>query len=189
MYLGAAVAVRMPDGSMRSFSGISTDLQDAILANGQPLRPDGTPYRTEQFMGGWLFDGCPLNVIFGNGWIAGQKEALIAAGRLPQCPQVGPTTEGFGPAPTGPPAINFSQTAAPGFTAQTRASSGAAILPTGVATPSAPIVITLPGGQIYQEPAQPAAGTGGEAEDMIGKYLPWALAAAAALYFFSGGKR
>lgn len=91
--------VDMPDGSYKLFFGITTDLDAALKAGGRPKRPDlviggnVTPqgyYVLTTFEGGWLLDGCPLNVIFGQGWLPGQQEALQSAGIFPSCPQVQP---------------------------------------------------------------------------------------------------
>lgn len=176
MYLGAAIVVRMPDGSNQQFSGISTDLQNAILAGGRPMRPDGSFYATQLFMGGWLFDNCPLNVILGEGWLPGQLDALKAAGLTPYCPQYVPQAPA---ASVALPAPALSQVPAPGFQQQTVSASGARLYPTGVATPTAPTVITLDTGQAQVIPAEPAKGVG-EAQDWASEaagVLPWIIGA------------
>jgi hypothetical protein len=185
MYLGASIAVRMPDGSTLDFSGISTDLQNAILAGGKPMRPDGSYYNTQLFMGGWLFDNCPLNVILGQGWLPGQMDALKAAGLTPYCPQYQPP----GSVALPPPAL--SQVPAPGFQLQTAGASGARLYPTGVATPTAPTIVTLSSGQAQVIPAEPAqeAGVLDEAGMFSGgSWLPWA-AISLGLAFAFGKKR
>ena len=90
------LAVEMPDQTIRLFYGITQDLGAALAAGGRPQRPfnfgayslqgpqwgiaPNGYYNVTQFMGGYLLDGCPLNVIFGQGWQAGQQQALQAAG-------------------------------------------------------------------------------------------------------------
>jgi hypothetical protein len=189
MYLGASIVVQMPDSSSREFSGISVDLQNAILAGGRPVRPNGSYYNTEQFMGGWLFDGCPLNVILGQGWIPGQMEALTAAGKTPYCPQFAPGGQGSVALPVSqyqPPAL--SQVPAPGFQLQQAGASGARLLPTGVSTATAPTIITLPGGQTQILPAQPPE----QADAPPAGFLtePWVpYAAGGLLLFFLFGRK
>lgn len=181
MYLGASIVVRMPDGTNQEFSGISIELQNAILAGGRPMRPDGSFYSVQQFMGGWLFDNCPLNVILGQGWIEGQMEALKNAGLTPYCPQYVPPNQIAQPAP--PPAL--SQVPAPGFQLQTQGASGARLLPTGVSTATAPTIITLPGGQAQVIPAEPAP----QADQPLGffeePWLPYAAGGLLLLFLFS----
>lgn len=41
-----------------------------------PIRPDGTPYVVQQFEGGLIFDGAPLNVYFDEVWYQGQQELV-----------------------------------------------------------------------------------------------------------------
>jgi hypothetical protein len=52
-------------------------LDGAILAGFIPIRADGTAYKVQSFLGGYLLDGAPLNVWLGLGWYAGQQEALL----------------------------------------------------------------------------------------------------------------
>lgn len=71
---------RDPMGVRHSLNTISE--VGRVLQNRETLlRPDGSAANVEMFMGGILVDGLPLNVIFDGQWIAGQKEALQAAGR------------------------------------------------------------------------------------------------------------
>jgi len=59
-----------------------------LMAEGWiPLRSDGTEFDILPFMGGVLFDGTPLNVILGQGWIETQQDYLadlIAEGLIPE---------------------------------------------------------------------------------------------------------
>jgi hypothetical protein len=41
-----------------------------------PVHQDGTPYVMQNFEGGYLFDGAPLNTYLVGQWYQGQKEAL-----------------------------------------------------------------------------------------------------------------
>lgn len=184
MYLRGlgGIVVRMPDGNQREFSAISTDLENAILAGGVPLRPNGSAYSVSKFMGGWLFDNCPLNVILGQGWISGQQEALAAAGLVPTCPQLGPVAAASAP-PT------FTQIAAPGFTQQTTTPSGARILPTGVATATAPQIIMLPGGTPAVLPAEPAETEAAAPAPSMAGGLALGLGALALVFLTSRKKR
>jgi hypothetical protein len=42
-----------------------------------PVHADGTPFKVQQFEGGYLLDGAPINVWMGLGWYAGQMELLV----------------------------------------------------------------------------------------------------------------
>lgn len=46
----------------------------------------GRTVQVMRFLGGFLVDGCPLNVAYGDGWIPGQQDALKAAGITPCVP-------------------------------------------------------------------------------------------------------
>jgi len=72
------------DGQYKQFSSINNDL-GAALTRGQPIKPDGSAYTVTSFLGGFLLDGCPLNVILGQGWLPGQIDALKGGGILPTC--------------------------------------------------------------------------------------------------------
>ena len=72
------------DGQYQKFDGITAALGDA-LNRGQAVRPDGSYYSTTTFLGGFLLDGCPLNIIFNQGWLTGQIDALKSAGIMPTC--------------------------------------------------------------------------------------------------------
>jgi hypothetical protein len=77
-----------------------TSLDDAntFQANGgQILRPNGTPYDVTPFQGGYLYDGLPLNVIMGLGWLPGQQEAIQGPPEIPpyQVPGVNPECGGL----------------------------------------------------------------------------------------------
>lgn len=97
-------------------------LQDGTLIH-SPLSVDSVPYpnwRTlpdlsgrsvrdsggrqlsvQSFMGGWLVEGCPLNVVYGEPWIAGQQEALEAAGIRGCLPHAAPTPQQYPIIPAG----------------------------------------------------------------------------------------
>jgi len=89
--------VDMPDGTTQMFYGVVPALDQALQAGGKPRRPDlvvnGATvtqgyYIVTTFLGGYLFDGCPLNIIFGQGWLPGQQTALQNAGIQPACAQL-----------------------------------------------------------------------------------------------------
>lgn len=69
------------------------ELEAALFQGWAPIRDNGSLMITQRFVApgeagaGWLADGHPLNVILGQGWIAGQKEALEAALAANQVPQ------------------------------------------------------------------------------------------------------
>lgn len=55
-----------------------------------PVRSDGSPFKVQEFEGGYLLDGAPLNVWFGLGWYTGQQallQPLWANGTIPTPPQ------------------------------------------------------------------------------------------------------
>lgn len=103
---GDPLRVIMPDGSLKFFNGITEDLDAAFKAGGRPTSPNGGFAQLSQFQGGWLVDNCPLNVIFGQGWLPGQQEALKASGltaacaQLPMQPAAPTTTSVTAPSPT-----------------------------------------------------------------------------------------
>ncbi len=54
-----------------------------------PLAPDGSPLLVQQFEGGYLLQGAPINVWMGKGWYSGQRELLEPywqAGTIPTPP-------------------------------------------------------------------------------------------------------
>jgi hypothetical protein len=100
--------VDMPNGTTEMFYSITQDLGTALGQGGRPWREFTISgnlqrhyYTVTTFMGGFLLDGCPLNVIFGQGWIAGQQDALNAAGIVPHCPEL-TTVPGQSMTPTVP---------------------------------------------------------------------------------------
>lgn len=130
------LAVDMPDQTVRLFYGITTDLGAALSGGGKPQRPYNMAqfnvvspvwglapngyYNVQTFMGGFLLDGCPLNVIFGQGWLPGQQAALQQAGIASTCPQVSPMTPTVplttaNPLTTQPPSQTFVPYQTPTF--------------------------------------------------------------------------
>jgi hypothetical protein len=54
-----------------------------------PLGPDGAQLKVQEFEGGKLLQGAPINVWMGKGWYAGQRELLEplwASGQVPRPP-------------------------------------------------------------------------------------------------------
>lgn len=154
MYLGSLGAVHTVDrnGRAATWSGISVEMDQAMHEAVSVSNSQGHVYRVTQFQGGWLLDNCPLNIVFGQGWLPGQQEALAAAGLVPSCPEVPsqpqrvyvPTTQ----APSQPlyaPPITISQVPAPGWSKPNYTPSGTRILPTGVSTPTGPQTVFVPG--------------------------------------------
>lgn len=64
--------------AVTTFSSVE-ELNRFQAAGGVVLRPNGQPYALSSFMGGYLYDGKPANVILGTGWLPGQITALKAA--------------------------------------------------------------------------------------------------------------
>jgi hypothetical protein len=66
-------------------------LHDAIKERGYiPVRADLQPYIVQEFEGGYLLDGAPLNVYIDGQWFTGQRELLEPywkAGTIPTPPQ------------------------------------------------------------------------------------------------------
>lgn len=108
----------MPDRTSRQVMSFGTPAADQevgtiMAAGGRPLLANGAVAQGKQFQGGWIVgdDGVgwmPLNVLFGNGWLPGQQEALAGAGirtfedaNLQPLPGVG--GEGNPPPPPVPP--------------------------------------------------------------------------------------
>lgn len=83
------VVVLFPDGTGKEYTEPTPELDDVLMNGGEAvIMQDGATihrFTATQFMGGWLFDNCPLNVIFGKGWLPGQQEALASAGLQPYC--------------------------------------------------------------------------------------------------------
>jgi len=104
--------VRMPDGSERTFYGITEQLNQALQQGGRPIMPNGELAQVEQFQGGWLLNGNqPLNVWMGEGYTPEQIDVLTQAGRLQP---TGPESLGPGTGqPTVPPANGTTTTGAP----------------------------------------------------------------------------
>ncbi len=70
---------------------LDTDLQTAIT-QGTPITVSGPlgalTVSAREINGrgsGWLINGCPLNILFGQGWVSGQIAALKSAGITPMC--------------------------------------------------------------------------------------------------------
>lgn len=52
-------------------------MHNAIKNRGYiPIRPDGTPFIVQEFEGGYLLDGAPMNVYTDEQWFEGQRELL-----------------------------------------------------------------------------------------------------------------
>jgi hypothetical protein len=133
MYLsGPTIDVLNPDtGAILKFDSISIELDQALRKPGAMA----TNVYMEQFAGGWLANGCPLNVYFGQGWLPGQEDALRAAGKTACLPAAGSS-----------PTINVTQ--APAYSGTGFTATGNRVIPgSGVQTPSAPIYIQAPDGQ------------------------------------------
>lgn len=134
MYLAgtsASIDVRSPSGDVHSFDSITVALDNALRTPGAVA----TNVFMEEFAGGWLANGCPLNVYFGQGWLPGQEAALRAAGKTACLPTA------ISPAFNVLQAPEYKQG---GFTA-----TGQRIVPgMGVQTASAPQIIASPLGPV-----------------------------------------
>lgn len=74
------ITIRYPNGTTQTFYELVPAIDDALRAGAQALRPDGTPYNVQSFLGGFLFDGCTENRVLYGYYTPGQKEALQSAG-------------------------------------------------------------------------------------------------------------
>jgi hypothetical protein len=193
--------VEMPDRTIRIFYSITQDLGNALAAGGRPQRPyDMSSYNTQspqwgvapngyyivtQFQGGYLLDNCPLNVIFGQGWIAGQQEALATAGLVAHCPQILGTNAPMVtvlPQQQIPslqfPGATFSPTPGPAFAI----TSPSGVIPSGQGTPAPVTAVSSQGGSapppvtdVFQDMG-PGSGAG-EASSGMPSWVPYAAAA------------
>lgn len=172
------LAVDMPDQTVKIFYSITQDLGAALQAGGKPQRPynfgsynTNAPvwglapngyYVVTQFMGGFLLDGCPLNIIFGQGWQPGQQAALQSGGITCNASMMTPTvpTTSAGPIP-GSTNVNATQfNTGPNYTntnpTQVIISPGqGSPAPTTSAGGGGPILPTGPGGPIEIPPGIP----------------------------------
>lgn len=150
MYMGNPGIVVDVDGVQTDFQQITTELDAALWrvyrGTARLISPTGTLTR---FMDGWLINGCPLNVVLGQGWVAGQREALYGAGII-DCPGVVQQSP-----------LNVTQTRAPEATQSQFTTGGHLITPTGVQTPSQPVTVYTSSGPLpdfgLESPPPPAA--------------------------------
>jgi hypothetical protein len=75
--------VRMPDGTEQVFYGITPDLDAALKAGAQLMRPDNTYASMTQYQGGWLADNQPLNQFAGGQLTPEQTAAMGLYGTTP----------------------------------------------------------------------------------------------------------
>src|SRR5262250_324567 len=95
--MATTIAVKIPDstgGHYELFQSITSDLALALNTSGAQaytwgMLADGTFGPNSQPMtitknfantGGFLLNGCPINVILGQGWLPGQQELLAQYG-------------------------------------------------------------------------------------------------------------
>jgi hypothetical protein len=164
MYLsGPIIEVLNPDtGAILKFDSISVELDQALRKPGAMA----TNVYMEQFAGGWLANGCPLNVYFGAGWLPGQQEALRAAGKTACLP-------GTGSSPT----INVTQ--APAYSGAGFTATGNRVIPgSGVQTPSAPVIYQTSDGPVPDFGTTEAPPTPGET---VSTFSDWGMLALGAL--------
>lgn len=84
-----SLTIVTPAGQRLTFRSISPALDRALQQNGRPLDANGGPLRVDTIQGGWVIQGTPLNVIFGKGWLPGQKDILapmVSNGAIPKSP-------------------------------------------------------------------------------------------------------
>ena len=113
MGLAGGLVVYQGNGQASVYGSISQALGDALATASKVTDQNGTPVTMVQLPnnGGWLANGCPLNVWFGQGWLPGQQDALRAMGNT-QCLPAAPLTQG-----TVPQAVTTLPTVqAPAFT-------------------------------------------------------------------------
>ena len=181
---------------IKRFSSVTGALDIALRQGGLPviMGAGGQPahyYQIEQFMGGWLLDGCPLNVIQGGQWTSAQIEAVRAAGIQPRCPQGGPPQAAAPPAASvpSPPTDGLldpdaPMPAAPATTIQRSPTSTTA---PGMPSSFSPTVsVTTSGGS--PAPGAPPLDAPSGVGDTLLQYWPLALAGVAILAGFKRGR-
>ncbi len=196
MYLSGmgGIRVQTADGGVENFSSIVVRLDEMLQKltqqGGSVTNPaTGHVYRVSQFANGWLLDGCPLNVVFGQGWVPGQREALQAAGITPGCPEnvvSAPMVPLVKEAPTLAPKTYYAPpTLTSGAASGTQfARSGSGAGKTGVSTPTAPTMVYRDGGLVLlpPEPAEPETAVEPRPSEATEPYwVPWLIAGAALL--------
>lgn len=92
------VQVRMPDGSVQTINTLQGVL-DAINNKGTVLQANGTPYNMSGVDGGLLFNGQPLNVVMGYGWLPGQQSVMAGQGTQSSSPGTLGSLQAFNPGP------------------------------------------------------------------------------------------
>src|SRR5215831_271030 len=148
--LAGGIVTYQSDGSASVWGSISTALDMALNTAVKVTDQNGKPVVMSKFDGGWLANGCPLNVFFGQGWITGQQDALKAAG-MTQCLPAAPLS--LGPVPqsvtTPPPAgAPFTTTLTTGglVTVPSPAAPQTGIFGPGYGGPTPPVPINDTGG-------------------------------------------
>lgn len=94
----------MTDGTDFIQAGDIVEITQRLESGWRPLRPNGTPAYVQNFLGGYLIDGNPLNVILGEPWLPEQWAAIVPAiqsGVVPS-PSIQPTPDEIAVLTTGP---------------------------------------------------------------------------------------
>ena len=172
--LSGGLVVYQGDGTASVYGSISQALGNALASAVKVTDQNGTPVTMTQLPnnGGWLANGCPLNVYFGQGWITGQQDALRAIG-MTQCLPAAPVTQGSVPQsvttpPPGGPAYTTTLTTGGMVTGPSAAAPQQTILSPGAPTPAVPID--------FGEPAASEPTSSG-----LPDWLPYAAAAVIAI--------
>lgn len=199
------LAVDMPDQTTKVFYGITQDLGAALTAGGKPQRPYNfsqynvqSPqwglapngyYVVTQFGGGFLLDGCPLNVIFGQGWISGQQEALHSAGITCGASAMTPTVPTVSAGPIPGSTVNASTfNSGPNYAntnpRQVIITPGQGSVVSQSNAPGMPILPTGPQGNPYAiDPGMSASVPGATPAGSTPDWLPYAALAAVVILF------
>ena len=96
----APLVTYQSDGTASVWIGISQALADALNTATKISDQAGNPLSLQNFQGGFLVNGCPLNVWFGQGWLPGQQDALQQAGIISCLPTTNVTSSNTQPTQT-----------------------------------------------------------------------------------------
>lgn len=164
------------------------------LNSGKPVTVNGQSVQIVQLPnnGGFLLDGCPLNVVLGQGWLPGQQDALRQQNITTCLPLAAPPVPtGSGPVCGAPDGNIIPCSDLASYSASLRQQNqGQAITVTGRPTYTAPVPVVqnvMPGSYVDTSGLGPA--TSAVTSPDVMQYLPFiAIAALGALLFGRRGK-
>lgn len=164
MGLAGGIVTYQADGSASTWGSISTGLDSALQTAVKVTDQNGTPIVMSKFEGGWLANGCPLNVYFGSGWITGQQDALRQAG-MTQCLPAAPLSVA-----TVPQSVTTPPPGGPAFTT-TLTQGGIVTTPAQAAPQTAVMVPGAPASPTMYDMGGPAPAA--TAAPDISQFLPY----------------